>query len=148
MPAISMDRQILAALKAKLSELTWAKSVNYESPKLLFSDFRDHEIPGIQFYDGGQLITHEGPRVKCDWDIIIELVLKKKSSMTVNQLELMDYKHDIELKIGANVNLGIPGVIHAKYSNSVTDLHSVDGFYTATLTFSVMFYKDFTGTCG
>ena len=86
----SLENSILAALQGILQELTWQKSVEYEKIKLLSTDFREHELPGIQFYDSGRSIAHVQGRIEVDWNITIEILMKRTSTDVVDQGILLD----------------------------------------------------------
>lgn len=150
----SLENSILAALQGILQELTWQKSVEYEKIKLLNTDFREHELPGIQFYDSGRSIAHVQGRIEVDWNITIEILMKRTSTDVVDQGILLDRTEEVERKIGANVTLGldtndssIGNVVHVKYLNAITDLHTVEPFFISLMNFSVNYFKPYTGEC-
>lgn len=151
----SMESLILTNLKTRLDELTWVNSVEFEKIKLISTDFREHELPAIQFYDSGKtVIKHEHQRVSLEWQVTIELVMKTMADDVVNQGVLLDRIEEIERKIGANVQLDLGTVgssvgqmVHVKYLNAITDLHTLPPFFSAVMNFSVAYYKPFTGVC-
>ena len=150
----SLESSILAALQTILEELPWQKSVEYEKIKLLSVDFREHELPGIQFYDSGRQISHVQGRIEVDWNITIEILMKRTSTDIVDQGVLLDRTEEIERKIGENVTLrldtndaSIGNVVHVKYLNAITDLHTVDPFFISLMNFSVNYFKPYTGEC-
>lgn len=142
-----IDAQILDAMQTTLQALTWAKKVESENIIIGISETQDHEIPLIQIYDNGQTFRHEKGRVRVTWEIIVELVLKTSSAGTVNMRTLMDRRQEIEQAIGANVNLGIPGVINVLYSRNTPDIHIARPFYMTELVFQVDYYKRYVSDC-
>ena len=150
----SLESDILDNLKTKLEELPWQKSVEFEKIKLLNTDFRDHELPAIQFYDNGKEVRHDQRRVEINWNIVIEIVMKRTSSDAVDQGVLLDRIEDVELKIGANVQLDLGGapasqgtMIHVKYLSAFTDLHSVEPFFMGIMNFQANYFKPYTAEC-
>jgi len=150
----SLENLILAALQEKLQELTWPKVVEYEKIKLLSTDFREHEMPAIQFYDNGRSFAHVQRRIEVEWNITIEVLMKRTSSDVVDQGVLLDRTEEIERKIGANMTLGldtndamIGNVVHVKYLSAITDLHTVEPFFISLMNFSVNYFKPYTGEC-
>lgn len=150
----SLESQIMAALQAQLKSLTWAKVVEYEKIKLLQTDFRANELPAIQFYDSGRTFRHLQGRIEATWAITIELVMKRTISDRVDQGILLDRSEAIERAIGDNVELGlnqatptVGNVVHVKYLNAISDLHTLEPFFISLLNFSVLYYKPYTGTC-
>lgn len=151
----SMESDILTNLKTRLEELTWQNTVEIENIKLLSTDFRDHETPAIQIYDGGKNIEqHQQQRVQIRWQITIETVMKQKTNDPVTQTVLLDRVEEIERKIGANVQLDLGSasssqgeMIHVRYLNAITDLHALAPFYIAVMNFEVIYLKPYTGEC-
>jgi len=144
-----MQKEILSALQTRLETLTWIKTVSYKKMRLHLADFQEHELPAVQFFDEGEAYTHEQARLKTEWNITLELVMKSTVAGVVDQEELMDKKEEIERCIGAQVQLGLnnTGIIHMRYLSSITDLHSFEPFYVARLTFQAIFYKNYTREC-
>jgi hypothetical protein len=150
----SLESMIMSSLQSKLQELSWPKVVEYEKIKLLSSDFRASELPAIQFYDSGRGFKHSQGRIEVEWGITIEIVMKRTSSDAVDQGLLLDRSEEVERKIGENVELGlasnapiIGNVVHVKYLNAITDLHTVDPYFISLLNFSVNYFKPYTGIC-
>lgn len=145
----SMEKLIFEAVASKLAGLSWIKTINYELIRLNLSDFQEHELPAVQFYDEGEFYNHAQSRVKTDWNLTVELIMKQNVSGLVNQVELFEKKFEVELQIGHNVRLGLEntGIIHVQYLSSVTDLHTFEPFYIARLLFNVQFYKEYTAPC-
>lgn len=144
---VANDSSILDALENTVKTLSWVKKVESENIRLEFTDIHDHEIPYIQIYDNGQKITHQMGQVLVNWQIAVELALKSSSTGTVNMRTLLDKRQEIEQVIGANVNLGIPGVINVTYMENTPDLNLVRPFYTTTLLFNVQYRKKYVSEC-
>ena len=150
----SLENLILVAMQEKLQELTWPKVVEYEKIKLLSTDFREHELPAIQFYDNGRSFQHVQRRIEVEWNITVEILMKRTSSDAVDQGVLLDRSEEVERKIGSNLTLGldtntamIGNVVHVKYINAITDLHTVEPFFISLLNFSVNYFKPYSGAC-
>ena len=127
--------------------LTDVKTVNFDRVQLAISDFRDHEVPAIQFWDVAQVIAHERGRIRVGWAISLEIIMKSLTSGTVTQNELWDLRRRVQLALWETPNLNIPTVIHMIYNSNITDLHTVEPFYIARLDFEVAYYDDLPGSC-
>lgn len=151
--ADSMEKKIFSAIKAKLEELTWLKTVEYERIRGTLSDYQPHEVPGVQIMDLIEPYQHTQQRVKTAWQILIELFQATNSDGSHNQGLLMDRKFEIERKIGDNLRLDIVSVPddgriwHIKYVQSQTSLFLVNGMSLASMQFEVLFEKPFSGIC-
>jgi hypothetical protein len=149
----SMENKIFAALKTKLEELTFLRTVEYERIRMTLSDFQSHEVPGVQMYDLQEVYTHRASQIDTDWTIIVEYFQKANPDGSHDQAGLMDRKFEIERKIGENVKLDIVSVpedgriFHVKYNQSQTNLFLVNGMSIAQLQFGILFQKPYTGTC-
>lgn len=150
----SIEALIMANMKSKLEELTWQNLVEYEKIRLLSTDFRDHELPAIQFFDSGRTFQHLKGRVEVEWQITIEVVMKKQADDLVDQSVLLDRMEEIERKIGSNVQLdlgtlasSVGSMVHVKYLNAITDLHTLSPFYSGVLNFSANYYKPYVNEC-
>lgn len=121
--------------------------VSFDKIKLATSDFAPHELPAVQIWDSGQIPTHERGRIRVDWNLSLELIMKSEISGEVNQKALFDLRRKIQLALWAVPNLGIPGVIHLVYTGNISDLHLLEPFYVARIDFVVQFYDNLTGSC-
>jgi hypothetical protein len=147
MPTPNIDRAILDAMQTTLEALPWVRSVESEDIKVAF-DSDEFEIPYVQIFGNGQRFKHErNGRVKVDWSIIVELVLKEDRNGSYNQRVLMDRRQEIEQAIGANVRLGIPEVINVLYLNNLDDIGLVRPFYVTQMEFNVEYHKTYSGFC-
>lgn len=144
---VANDSAILDAMENTVKTLAWVKKVESENIRLEFSEVHDHEIPYVQIYDNGQTFTHQMGQVLVSWQIAVELALKSSSEGVVNMRTLLDKRQEIEQAIGANVNLGIPGVINVTYLQNTPDLNLVRPFYTTTLLFRVQYRKKYVSDC-
>jgi hypothetical protein len=140
---MAIEKDIFSKLKDLLSTLSWVNTVEYENIRMYPGDFQDHEIPCIQFFDGGQALEHAHSRMKVAWAIHIELVLKQTAAGTVNKGDLLDKRQEIEQLIGSNVDLGISGMIHFRYTSNITDLHSIAPYYYTRMDFEALYYKPY-----
>ena len=150
----SMESDILDNLKTRLDELAWQNSVEFEKIKLHSTDFRDHELPAIQFYDDAKQVRHDQGRILVNWNIVIEIVMKSTSSDVVDQGVLLDRIEDVERKIGENVQLDLGSatssqgtMVHVKYLGASTDLGTLDPLFLGILNFQAEYYKPYTGEC-
>jgi len=129
---------------------TGAPEINYlsfDKIKLATSDFAPHELPAIQLWDNGQVVTHERGRILVDWNISLELIMKSEIVGEVDQKGLLELRRKLQLLLWENPNLGIPGVIHLVYTGNITDLHLLEPFYVARMDFAVRYYDRLTGSC-
>jgi len=144
---VSNDSQILDAMETQLKTLPWVKVVETENIKLGFSELGDHELPYIQVYDNGQVFEHQRGEILTRWQVAVELVLRSSSLDVVNMRTLLDKRQDVEQCIGANVNLGIAGVINVLYLSNTPDIQVVKPFYVTTLLFEVVYRKRYVSDC-
>ena len=143
----NIDSAILDAFEASLKTIPWAKQVETENIKVSF-EAEEFDIPLIQAYGNGQQITVErNGRVRVNWSIIVELVLKEDRNNSYNQRDLLNKREDIEQAIGANVRLGIPEVINVLYLNNIDDIGIVRPFFVTQLEFNVQYHKQYAGFC-
>lgn len=144
----STKSKIADALKAIVQGMPVFKYVSFDKIKLLAADFQPHEIPGAQFIDIAETITHERNRAKRDWQITLEVVLRSSQDEgEVTQQDLWNIEYQIARKIWEVPNLGIPGVIHCLYVSNSTDLHLLEPFYLLRLDFSVLYYEHLVSDC-
>jgi hypothetical protein len=151
----SMESDIFTNLKTYLETIPWVAHVETENPRLLISEWPDDKQPVIQFYDAGRIIEHANRRILNRLTIEIQIGMKVKvDDSTVSQLILFDRMEDVERKIADNVQLGLGSasssqgeMVHVKYLNAITDLHSLGPYYIAVMNFEVDYYKPYTGTC-
>jgi hypothetical protein len=150
----SMESDIFTNLKTRLEELSFLNLVEFERIRLQASDFRDHELPGIQMYDNGQDIRHEQGRVVKLWNIVLEMVMKSTSTDVVNQGTVLDRKELVERKIGSNVQLDLGSspasqgtMSHIKYVSAITDLHLLQPLFLVTFNYQIEFRSPFVDEC-
>lgn len=144
---MAIDRDIFEALELKLKTLSWVKLVNWKKIRITSSDFRENEVPCIQFYDAGQTITHEHARLNVQWNIAIEIILKSKADGSIDMADLLDKRQEVEQKIGSQPNLGVDGVVHFLYLGNEPDLFTISPFYYTRLDFQAMYYKPYVRDC-
>jgi hypothetical protein len=143
---MSMKRQLFDALEAQLvAALPWAKTISWQKIKILAGDFPEWELPAVQFYHLHTDYNHSQGRIEGDMRLVIEVVTKSGTAGSVDQRTLFDLMEDIELAVGANPNLGIPGVYHCKYISDDCDIHAIEPFHVGALTFGVLHRKGFSG---
>jgi hypothetical protein len=145
--AQSTKSKIADALKAIIQGMPIFNYVAFDKIKLLASDFGPTEIPGAQFIDVAETITHERNRAKREWQLTLEVVLRSSQDEEVTQQDLWNIEYQISRKIWAVPNLGIPGVIHCLYVSNSTDLHLLEPFYLLRMDFSVLYYEHLVSDC-
>jgi hypothetical protein len=123
------------------------ETVSFDKIKLATTDFADHELPAVQLWDNGQVPIHERGRIRVDWNISLELIMKSEIDGIVDQKGLFELRRKIQLALWANPNLGIPGVVHLIYTGNISDLHLLQPHYIARIDFAVQYYDDLTGSC-
>lgn len=145
---MAIEREIFENLQTTLAGISWAETVQYDKIRLSADEFREDEVPVLQFYMVQQLHTHVQGRLETEMEIAVELILRKNADNEVDLGELLDKKMDVEQAIGDNVQLNINGsMIHVSYISAETDLHLIEPFYIAIMTYSVKYYKPYTGIC-
>lgn len=145
---MSIDKQIMQLIETRLQTLPWVKLVNWKRLRLGSSEFRDHEIPLIQFYDAGQRITHEAARLRVEWNISVELVLKSFADNEIDIEDLLDKRQEIEQCLGAQeTHTGLQGLQHLRYTGNEPDFLSIAPFFITRLDFEALFYKPYVRNC-
>lgn len=136
--------KLVAIIVADVPEVV---SASFDQIKLATTDFADHELPAVQFWDNGQVPTHERGRILVDWNLSLELIMKSEISGLVDQKGLFELRRKIQLALWAQPNLGIPGVVHLIYTGNISDLHLLAPHYIARIDFAVRYYDNLTGSC-
>ena len=144
---MSKKTDILDAIVGILEGVTSLKSVNWEKIKLTADDFKEYELPAAQIFSGGETIIHEQGRARKTWTLHLEIILKQSTSQVVNQRELYDLEHEVELALWENPQLGIPGVIDLRYVSNEQDLHLLDPIYYTRINFEARYYSPLVDDC-
>lgn len=144
---MGMTRDIMEGLQTIFTGIAWVKFVEFQKIRITAADFREHEIPVIQYMATSTTGTSEQGRIRAKMNVTVEVILKQQTSGAVDILDLYDKMEDVEQAIGANLNLNIPGVISITFGNSRPDIHIIEPFYIGELNFVVEFYKVYTGSC-
>ena len=129
------------------NDVTGINYVSFDKIKLSTSDFEPHEMPAVQIWDNGQAPLHERGRIKVDWNLSLELIMRSEITGEVDQKGLFEKRREIQLALWNNPNLGIPGVIHLIYTGNITDLHLLQPNYIARIDFVVQYYDELVSTC-
>jgi hypothetical protein len=143
----SKKSKIADALKALIESMPVFNYVAFDKIKLLASDFQPHQVPGAQFIDVAEVITHLRNEVQRDWQITLEVVLRTSQDEQIEQRDLWNIEYQIARKIWATPNLGIPGVIHCQYISNSTDLHLLEPFYLLRMDFIVQYLEPLVSDC-
>jgi hypothetical protein len=145
---VSIESDIVNAIVVIVdNDVAAINYVSFDKIKLATSDFAAHELPAVQIWDNGMLITHQRGRVLKDWNLSLELIMKSDVTGEVDQKALFELRRTVELALWARPNLGIPGVVHMVYTGNITDLHLLQPYYIARIDFTVQFYDNLTGSC-
>lgn len=143
----SMKSRIADAIVAKLNDVWDLKTVSFDRVRVLVADFNEGELPAAQIIDQSETILHEQNRARKSWNLTIEIVMKQTVDRLVNQQDLWNLMYQIERKLFVEPNLAIPGVLHMRYVQNVTDLHLADPYYTARLDLAVEYYEALVREC-
>lgn len=148
----SIDRQVFENIKAAMEELLvanggWARSVREDF--MLDGDTQtyEHEMPMIQITDEGQRLDHLRGRMETFQEITIEIWSQPSNFGGVNIGQMRDWRHEVELKIGEHVKLGIPSGLHFRYIGNSGVSRIRDNIYMTALFLEYQYYKPFTGVC-
>ena len=145
---MSIESDIVNAIVVIVdNDVTAINYVSFDKIKLATSDFAAHELPAVQIWDNGMIVTHQRGRVLKDWNLSLELIMKSDVTGEVDQKALFELRRTVELALWARPNLGIPGVVHMVYTGNITDLHLLQPYYIARIDFTVQFYDNLTGSC-
>ncbi len=143
----STKSRISRALVAIMESIPAFRYVSFDRIKLYTSDFKESELPAAQFIDVTETITHERSRVLRTWSISLEVVNKATENEFINQEDMWNLEYQISRKIWENPNLGIPGVVHCRYTSNSTDLHLLEPFYMLRMDFDVLYYENLVREC-
>lgn len=144
---MSIESAIVDAIVAKVAAVPGITTVAFDEVKISFDDFQETELPAVQIWDNGQIIKHENRRVRVDWAMSLELIMKSDIAGVVIQKDLFEKRREIQLTLFARPNLDIPGVIHMVYVGNISDLHFLKPYYIARLDIIVQYYDELVGTC-
>lgn len=149
---MSIDRQIFENLNTVLSELLisnggWARSVREDFYLDGDSQVFDHEMPLIQITDEGQRLQHLRGRMEAWQEITVELWAQPTSSGGVTVGQMRDWRHEIERKIGDNVQLAIQQGLQMEYLGNIGPVRIRDNLHMTALFLEYHFYKPYTGLC-
>jgi len=144
---MSIESDIVDRVVAVTTAVAGVNYVSFDRIKLAISDFGAHELPAVQIWDNGQTIVHERGRVKKDWNLSLELIMKSDIAGVVDQKGLFELRRTIEQALWLQPNLGIPGVVHLIYTGNISDLHLLEPYYISRIDFSVQYYDNLTGSC-
>jgi len=145
---VSIESDIVNAIVVIVdNDVAAINYVSFDKIKLATSDFAAHELPAVQIWDNGMIVTHQRGRVLKDWNLSLELIMKSDVTGEVDQKALFELRRTVELALWARPNLGIPGVVHMVYTGNITDLHLLQPYYIARIDFTVQFYDNLTGSC-
>lgn len=148
----SIRTQIAEALVARIATLvpTYLKVVEFDTVRLLATDFQEWELPGIQIIDLGEVNQYDGSGVgKKTWNLSIEIVIGPVISTNYQpvQADLWDLMERVENLLGGRPNLGIPQVLHGLLLGSSTDLHLIKPLYTARIDYAFVYHQHLSGDC-
>lgn len=143
----AIESTISDKLVTIVSGVTGINSVSFDRVRLSVDDFRPHEIPAVQMFDVGQLVTHVKTQKEVVWSIALEIIMKTKSSGTVDQKDLWNLRRDVELALWDDPNIGIAEVYQLTYTGNATDLHLLHPYYVARMDFDVTYIDALTGSC-
>jgi len=121
--------------------------ISFDKIKLATSDFEPHELPAVQIWDNGQAIQHERGRIRVDWSLSLELIMKSDITGEVDQKGLFELRRLIQLELWNDPKIGIPRVIQLNYTGNITDLHLLEPFYIARIDFIVQYYDALVSQC-
>lgn len=144
---MSIESDIIDKIVLIVDAVPEINFISFDRIKLSTDDFQPHELPAVQIWDIGQVITHERGRIRVEWNLSLELIMKSEITGEVNQKSLFELRRKIQLALWENPNLGIPGVIHLVYTGNTSDLHLLEPYYIARIDFAVSFYDSLTGSC-
>lgn len=143
----STKSKISRALVAIIESIPQFNYVSFDRIKLYTSDFKESELPAAQFIDVTETITHERSRVLRTWSISLEIVNKATENELINHQDMWNLEYQVARKIWENPNLGVPGIIHCRYTSNSTDLHLLEPFYLLRMDFDVLYYENLVRDC-
>lgn len=144
---MSIESSIVDKIVQIVTAVPGINYVSFDKIKLAINDFAPHELPAVQLWDNGATPIHERGRIRVDWNLSLELIMKSEITGVVDQKALFELRRTIQLALWAQPNLGIPGVVHLFYTGSNSDLHLLEPYYIARIDFAVQFYDNLTGSC-
>lgn len=144
---MSIESDIVDKIVTVVAAVPGINYISFDKIRLATGDFLAHELPAVQVWDNGQLIVHERGRVRKDWALSLELIMKSEVTGSVDQKLLFELRRTIEQALWLVPNLGIPGVVHLIYTGNISDLHLLEPFYIARIDFTIQYYDSLTGSC-
>jgi len=123
------------------------KYVAFEEVRLHVDDFLDHELPAVQFYDGGTQANHVIGRLEKSWLIHCEIIMKSTSAGLVQQKDLWDLEFIVERKIWERPKLAVDRFKELKYLGAVTDLHIMEPMFLTRIDFLAEFFDPLISDC-
>lgn len=145
--AQSTKSKIAKALEALLNDMPQFNYVGFDRVRLLASDFREDELPAVQFIDLTETIQHKLSLAVRTWSVSLEVVHKSTENEYINQSDLWDLEYQISRKIWANPNLGVKGVQQCVYTGNTTDLHLLEPFYLLRMDFDILYNEHLVRDC-
>jgi hypothetical protein len=143
----STKTRIANALKAILESMPVFNYVGFDRVRLLASDFKEDELPAAQFIDLTETLVHQRNYVERTWSVSIEIVNKSTSNGYISQADMWNMEYQVARKIWENPNLGVPGVVHCRYTSNQTDLHLLEPFYLLRMDFDVLYNEHLVRDC-
>jgi len=144
---MSIESDIIDAIIAAVDTVVEIKYISFDKIRIAINEFQPHELPAIQIWDNGQIPTHERGRVRKDWNLSLELIMKSEITGEVDQKGLFELRRKVEQALWAVPNLNVPGVIHLIYNSNISDLHLLEPYYIARIDFTVQYYDSLTSSC-
>lgn len=138
---------IAQALVDRVRTIGQLKYIEFEDIKIAVSDFQDHQLPAVQFWDVIETGVHQQGRIQKTWNVILELIMKSSEERVVQQKNLWNLVYLIERAIWAKPQLGVKGVEMVQYISNETDLHLVQPYYTARISLNVIYHQPLVSEC-
>lgn len=145
--AQSTKSKIAKALEDLLKSMPQFKYVGFDRVRLYSSDFKEDELPAIQFIDLTESIQHKLSLAVRTWSVSLEVIHKSTENEYVNQSDLWNLEYQISRKIWANPNLGVKGVQQCVYTGNSTDLHLLEPFYLLRMDFDIVYDEHLVNDC-
>lgn len=143
----STKSKIADALVAIVQGMDEFNYVKFDEVRLYTSDFKEWELPAAQFIDVAEQIEHQKLEAQRTWSITLEIIHKPTMGDLVSQKTMWNLEYRVSRAIWKNPNLGVKGVINARYTSNETDLHLLKPFYLLRMNFDVVYLEPLVREC-
>ena len=145
----AIEELIFTAIKDKLTtDLTWANTIESETPYVSIGDIGHHVLPLVQFFwIGDSLQEQNNAYTITKAPFLIEVIDRSDYTREVTQNTLFQYRTDILQSVKSILSLpAVSGFQQFSYLGRNYDVHMSPDFYIGQLSFQAWF-QELYGQC-